>query len=149
MITTMIKHTVFSCIFLYANVALAVFGVTSSGGKYVVDAGSSNSLVIQVSSPLHSRPVLYSCLTMRQVNQANCDITSLVYRGTEYQYQSTFSHISSGLGSATVSATTINSKLLQLDLAVSTYNVGHYRPVCKGHLRNIYTYPLLRGKVWR
>ncbi|EUC62259.1 rhamnogalacturonate lyase [Rhizoctonia solani AG-3 Rhs1AP] len=71
------------------RLANAAFGVTSSDGRYVVDAGSANPLVIKI-------------------NQANCDITSLVYRGNEYQYQSTFSHIGSGLGGATVSATVVN-----------------------------------------
>lgn len=101
----------FAVLTLYLRVANAAFGVTSSGGKYVVDAGSSNSFVMQV-------------------NQANCDITSLVYRGTEYQYQSTFSHISSGLGSATVSATTINNQYVKITCVTST--LTHYYVVRSG-----------------
>jgi rhamnogalacturonan endolyase len=49
---------------LWAHVATAAFGYTSSGGYYTIDAGSSNPFVFKV-------------------NQANCDITSLVYRGVE------------------------------------------------------------------
>lgn len=68
--------------------ALAAFGVTKSGSNFVVDAGSSNTLVFTV-------------------NGNNCDITSIKYRGEELQYASKGSHISSGLGSATVGSTII------------------------------------------
>lgn len=73
---------------------LAAFGVTSSGGNYVVDCGSTNSLVFKVS-------------------QTSGDINSIVYMGTEYQYASQGSHIGSGLGTATVAATTIGCKKAQ------------------------------------
>lgn len=76
--------------------ALAAFGVTKSGNNFVVDAGSSNALVFTV-------------------NGANCDITSIKYRGEEFQYASKGSHISSGLGSASVSSTIIG-KSVQLFL---------------------------------
>ncbi|KAH7340902.1 rhamnogalacturonate lyase A [Rhizoctonia solani] len=95
----------------YLHVANAAFGVTSSGGRYVIDAGSANPLVIKV-------------------NQANCDITSLVYRGNEYQYQSTFSHIGSGLGSATVSATVVNNQYVKVTCVTST--LTHYYVVKSG-----------------
>ena len=49
---------------LWTHVANAAFGYTSSGGYYTIDAGSANPLVFKV-------------------NQANCDITSLVFRGTQ------------------------------------------------------------------
>lgn len=68
--------------------ALATFGITKSGSNFVVDAGSSNALLFTV-------------------NGANCDITSIKYRGEELQYSSKGSHISSGLGSATVSSAVI------------------------------------------
>ncbi|CAE6440070.1 unnamed protein product [Rhizoctonia solani] len=93
------------------RLANAAFGVTSSDGRYVVDAGSANPLVIKI-------------------NQANCDITSLVYRGNEYQYQSTFSHIGSGLGSATVSATVVNSQYVKVTCGTST--LTHYYVVKSG-----------------
>ncbi|CAE6416911.1 unnamed protein product, partial [Rhizoctonia solani] len=95
----------------YLRAANAAFGVTSSDGRYVVDAGSANPLVIKV-------------------NQANCDITSLVYRGNEYQYQSTFSHIGSGLGSATVSATVVSSQYVKVTCVTST--LTHYYVVKSG-----------------
>ena len=57
-----------SALLIYLTLGLqtvfAAFGVTSSGGYYVVDAGSANALVFKV-------------------RQTNCDITSLLFRGTE------------------------------------------------------------------
>lgn len=55
-----------------APVAQAAFGYTSSGGVWTVDAGSANSLVYKV-------------------NQASCDITSLVYIGVEVSIESSLS----------------------------------------------------------
>jgi rhamnogalacturonan endolyase len=40
------------------------------------------------------------------ISRTSCDITSLNFYGTEYQYGSTYSSIASGLGTATVSYTT-------------------------------------------
>jgi rhamnogalacturonan endolyase len=74
---------------LFAAVANAVT-LSSTTASYTVSADSANALVVVFS-------------------RSNCDITSLKYRGTEVQYQSTGSHIGSGLGSATVSAQTISS----------------------------------------
>ncbi|KAI9151472.1 putative rhamnogalacturonase [Paramyrothecium foliicola] len=66
----------------------AAFGFTTSGNNYVVDAGSSNSLVFTV-------------------NRANCDITSIKYRGVELQTtEGKGTHVGSGLGAA-ASATKI------------------------------------------
>ncbi|KAG8931464.1 hypothetical protein FRC02_002693 [Tulasnella sp. 418] len=79
----------------------AAFGVTNSGGYYTVDTGAANSFVFKV-------------------NQANCDITSLLYRGIEYQYASQKSHIGSGLGSAKVSATTINDQFIKITCVSGT-----------------------------
>ncbi|CAE6409366.1 unnamed protein product, partial [Rhizoctonia solani] len=94
------------------RLANAAFGVTSSDGRYVVDAGSANPLVIKI-------------------NQANCDITSLVYRGNEYQYQSTFSHIGSGLGSATLSNNNLTlGQYVKVTCGTST--LTHYYVVKSG-----------------
>jgi rhamnogalacturonan endolyase len=71
---------------LWAKVANAAFGLTTNSGTYVVDAGSSNPLKFTVS-------------------RTSCDISSINFYGSELQYQSTGSHIGSGLGTATVSAT--------------------------------------------
>jgi rhamnogalacturonan endolyase len=70
--------------------ALAAFGVNKSGDNIVVDAGATNALVFTV-------------------NAKSCDITSIKYRGEELQSSSKGSHISSGLGSATVKYETISS----------------------------------------
>jgi rhamnogalacturonan endolyase len=71
--------------------ALAAFGITTSSSSYVIDAGSANPLIVTI-------------------NRSSCDITSIKYYGTEMQYSSQGSHISSGLGSATVNAQVVNSK---------------------------------------
>lgn len=68
--------------------ALAAFGYTTSGSNFVIDAGSSNPLIFSVS-------------------KSSCDINSIKYRGTELQEPAKGTHISSGLGSASVSATQI------------------------------------------
>ncbi|KAL2866909.1 putative rhamnogalacturonase B [Aspergillus lucknowensis] len=75
-----------SSIALWAGAANAAFGITDNGDSYTIDANSPNPLRFTVSS-------------------SSCDITSIYYYGAELQYQSTGSHIGSGLGSATVSAT--------------------------------------------
>ncbi|KAF8710975.1 Rhamnogalacturonan lyase B, N-terminal, partial [Rhizoctonia solani] len=111
------------------GIANAAFGVTSSGGRYIVDAGSPNPLAIKVDMQYPSNDHL-SNINIYEVNQANCDITSLVYRGNEYQYQSTFSHIGSGLGSATVSATVANSQYVKITCVTST--LTHYYVVKSG-----------------
>ena len=73
---------------LLTTLSKAEFGLTDSDGSYVVDAGSTNSLVVTV-------------------DRASCDVTSIVYRGTDLQWSSPYTHPGSGLGSATVSAETI------------------------------------------
>lgn len=74
-----------------SSFALAAFGVTKSGDNIVVDAGSANPLIFTVSGQ-------------------SCDITSIKYRGEELQSSSKGSHISSGLGTATVKYETISSE---------------------------------------
>src|SRR5436190_6096127 len=85
---------------LFSSVALlaipprifAAFGVSSSGGRYIVDSGSG--LVFKV-------------------NQSDGSIVSIVYNGgPELQDQSKSSHIASGLGSTTVTAATIGDVIL-------------------------------------
>ncbi|OOQ83658.1 Rhamnogalacturonate lyase A [Penicillium brasilianum] len=86
----------------------AAFGLTTNSGTYVVDAGSSNSLKFTV-------------------DRTNCDITSIVYYGSELQYQSTGSHIGSGLGSATVTATQSGDyiKITCVTSTLTHYYVAH------------------------
>jgi rhamnogalacturonan endolyase len=90
----MLLGSYFASFLALAVPAYAAFGFTKSGNNYVIDAGSTEPLIFNVSS-------------------ASCDINSIKYRGTELQYQSKGSHISSGLGTATVSATTINSQSIK------------------------------------
>ncbi|KAI8626714.1 polysaccharide lyase family 4 protein [Xylariaceae sp. FL1651] len=77
----MLWPTLFSFLFAWAGVVCGIT-VTSSSSSYVIDTASSYSFVVTIS-------------------RSTCDITSLKFYGTEYQYQSTGSHIASGLGSGT------------------------------------------------
>jgi len=86
-----LQHTLFTALAL-ASPAFAAFGITTSGSNIVVDAGSENPLKVTV-------------------NSKNCDITSILYRGEELQSSGKGSHISSGLGTATVKSEIISSKL--------------------------------------
>ncbi|KAL1626178.1 hypothetical protein SLS54_003012 [Diplodia seriata] len=87
-----------------SQVALAAFGLTDNGDSYTIDAGSSNSLVVTVDS-------------------ASCDITSIVFYGQEYQYSAQGSHIGSGLGSADVTAETIDDVI---KVTCTTDTLVHY-----------------------
>ncbi|KAK0662575.1 Rhamnogalacturonase B, N-terminal-domain-containing protein [Cercophora samala] len=91
----------------------AAFGYTSSGGTYIIDAGSANPLVFSVS-------------------QSNCDVRSIKYRGTELQYGSQFTHINSGLGSATVSISQINGSNKYIKVTCVTSTLTHYIVVREG-----------------
>lgn len=77
---------------LCIDYARAAFGVTQDSRHFIVDTGSSNSLVFQV-------------------NRNNGDIASLNFRGTEFQNASPYSHIGSGLGSASVSSSVSGGEL--------------------------------------
>jgi rhamnogalacturonan endolyase len=92
------------------------FGVTSGGGVYIVDTGGG--LVFKV-------------------NQANGDITSLNFNGTEYQATDKNSQIASGLSSATVTATTYGTYYIKITIATSSANtvvsnLTHYLMVRNG-----------------
>jgi len=85
--------------------------LTSTSSAYTVDANSANAFKFTVS-------------------RSSCDITSIVYRGSEVQYPSTGSHISSGLGSATVSAQTISSGGVNyVKITCTTPTLTHYMVV--------------------
>ncbi|KAI1333530.1 Rhamnogalacturonase B, N-terminal-domain-containing protein [Xylariaceae sp. FL0016] len=61
------------------------------------------------------------------ISTSSCDITSLKYYGTEYQYSGTYSHIASGLGSATVSYSTSGSYVIvQCVASSSDFDLTHY-----------------------
>lgn len=92
------------------------FGVTSSGGNYVVDTGAG--LVFKVS-------------------QSSGDINSIQYNGVEYQATDKNSHIASGLGTATVTATTYGANYIKIAIATSPSNsvvssLTHYLMVKNG-----------------
>ena len=78
--------------------AFGAFGLTGSGGYYTVD--TAGGLVFKV-------------------NQANGDITSLVYNGVEYQYALKSSQINSGLGTATttVTATMVGTDSIKISVS--------------------------------
>ncbi|RPB16675.1 putative rhamnogalacturonate lyase A [Morchella conica CCBAS932] len=81
---------VFAFLGFLTPLAHAAFGYTSDSTHFTVDANSANPLIFKVA-------------------KANGDITSILYRGVQLQQQSPYSHINSGLGTATVSASTIGS----------------------------------------
>ncbi|KAI5860905.1 polysaccharide lyase family 4 protein [Durotheca rogersii] len=102
----------------FASSVLAAFGFTKSGSNYDIDAGSSNSLVFTV-------------------NGGSCDITSIKYRGTELQ-DSQGTHLSSGLGTATVTVESITaSSVNYVKVTCTTSTLTHYTVVKEGE-SNIY-----------
>ncbi|WP_406441485.1 polysaccharide lyase family protein [Streptomyces sp. NBC_01613] len=92
----------------------ATFGWSDDGSNYVVDTGAS--LVFKVS-------------------KTNGDLTSLVYKGTEYQgYGGKNSHIESGLGTSTVSLKQSGSTIL---ISVAHGTLRHYYAARSGE-NNVY-----------
>ncbi|KXT02183.1 hypothetical protein AC578_5960 [Pseudocercospora eumusae] len=84
-----------------ATTAFAAFGLTDNNNSYVVDTGSANTLVATI-------------------DKASCDVTSIVYGGTELQASGVGTQIGSGLGSATVTAQVISNKYIKVTCATST-----------------------------
>ncbi|MEU6260928.1 rhamnogalacturonan lyase B N-terminal domain-containing protein [Streptomyces sp. NPDC047043] len=92
----------------------ASFGWSDDGSNYVVDTGAS--LVFKVS-------------------KTNGDLTSLVYKGTEYQgYGGKNSHIESGLGTSTVTIGQSGSTIL---ISVTYGTLKHYYAARSGE-NNVY-----------
>ncbi|KAF2738498.1 Rhamnogalacturonase B [Polyplosphaeria fusca] len=108
---TMLLQRVVLATAAFSVSALAAFGITNSGSAFVVDAGSSNSFRVAV-------------------NSKSCDITSVQYRGEEFQVQNQGSHIGSGLGTATVKAETINGQYAKITCTTAT--LTHYVVVRSG-----------------
>ncbi|KAK7547757.1 rhamnogalacturonan lyase [Phyllosticta citricarpa] len=96
---------------LWTPSALAAFGLTDSSGGYVVNSGGSGGLAVTI-------------------DQASCDITSIKYRSEEFQYSDKGSHISSGLGSATVKAEEVGSDVIKVTCTTDT--LTHYIVVKSG-----------------
>lgn len=90
------------CIFGLASIVSAQFGFAEESDSFVVNAGSADTLVTTI-------------------RKSDCDIRSLVYRGTELQGpQDQGTHIGSGLGSANVTAETIDG--MSLPQIISAYD---------------------------
>lgn len=99
---------------LAPTASAAAFGWSDDGSNYVVDTGAN--LVFKV-------------------GKTNGDLTSLVYRGTEYQgYDGKNSHIESGLGSSTVTILQSGSTIL---VSVTYGTLKHYYAARSGE-NNIY-----------
>lgn len=77
----------------------AAFGVSASGNSITVDTGGGLVFVVESTSG---------------------DITSLLYNNVQYQDSSKRSHLSSGLGSASVSYTTISGTYIKVTVSTST-----------------------------
>ncbi len=94
----------------------AGFGYTDDGTNYVIDTGAN--LVFKV-------------------RKSNGDLSSLVYRGTEYQgYGGMNSHIESGLGSSTVTIRQSGSTIL---VSVTYGTLKHYYAARSGE-NNVYVW---------
>ncbi|MFD7132280.1 rhamnogalacturonan lyase B N-terminal domain-containing protein [Streptomyces sp. NPDC059894] len=99
---------------LAAPASAAAFGYSDDGSNYVVDTGAQ--LVFKV-------------------GKTNGDLTSLVYRGVEYQgYDGKNSHIESGLGTSTVTIAQSGSTIL---ISVTYGTLKHYYAARSGE-NNIY-----------
>jgi rhamnogalacturonan endolyase len=99
---------------LAQQASAATFGWSDDGSHYVIDTGAN--LVFKVS-------------------KSNGDLTSLVYKGTEYQgYGGMNSHIESGLGSSTVSIKQSGSTIL---VSVAYGTLKHYYAARSGE-NNVY-----------
>ena len=95
---------------------LGAFGMMDSGGFYTIDTGGE--LVFQVS-------------------QSSGDITSLIFRGVEYQATDKNSQIASGLMSATVSAAMYGTNIIKITISSGANNpvvtnLTHYLLVRSG-----------------
>ncbi|MEV6759371.1 rhamnogalacturonan lyase B N-terminal domain-containing protein [Streptomyces sp. NPDC051105] len=99
---------------LATTASAASFGWSDDGSNYVVDTGAS--LVFKVS-------------------KTNGDLTSLVYKGTEYQgYGGKNSHVESGLGTSTVTIAQSGSTIL---ISVAYGTLKHYYAARSGE-NNVY-----------
>ncbi|MER5513579.1 rhamnogalacturonan lyase B N-terminal domain-containing protein [Streptomyces sp. NPDC002763] len=99
---------------LATTASAASFGWSDDGSNYVVDTGAS--LVFKVS-------------------KTNGDLTSLVYKGTEYQgYGGKNSHVESGLGTSTVTIAQSGTTIL---ISVAYGTLKHYYAARSGE-NNVY-----------
>ncbi|KAI1863165.1 uncharacterized protein JN550_009901 [Neoarthrinium moseri] len=105
----------------------AAFALLSSWAASVAGitvTTSSSSYTINVESS-------YGFTTV--ISRSSCDITSLKFYNTEYQYSSTASHIASGLGSATVSYTQSGNNVIVKCVAKNDqFDLTHYMVFVNG-----------------
>ncbi|KAF9454776.1 polysaccharide lyase family 4 protein [Macrolepiota fuliginosa MF-IS2] len=94
--------------FLCLPAAFAAFGVTTSGNNMLVDSGAG---------------------LVTTINEANGDITSILFNGKQLQDSSKFSQLSSGLGSATVTSSVANNIAV---VTIKTSTITHYVIVRSG-----------------
>ncbi|KAF8645163.1 hypothetical protein AX16_007991 [Volvariella volvacea WC 439] len=98
----------FFSLLLCVPATLAAFGVTTSGSNLIVDSDAG---------------------LVTTINMNNGDITSLIFNGKQLQDQSKFTHLSSGLGSATVTSSVANNIAT---ITIRTSTITHYYIVRSG-----------------
>ncbi|KAK7697834.1 hypothetical protein SLS64_013166 [Diaporthe eres] len=108
----------------FSHGALAAFGLTSGSSSYTVDTGGDLVYV---------------------VSKSTGDITSLKYKGVEYQGTSKNTAINSGLGSSTVTGETVNG-YIKITVASSGNPVTQYY-VAKNGDPTIYMGTYITGEV--
>ncbi|RDI78928.1 hypothetical protein Vi05172_g11035 [Venturia inaequalis] len=116
---------VFTLVSLFCRSVIAVFGVKQAAGSFQVDTGGG--------------------LTY-EVNKNTGDITSLLYRGTQYQATSKGTQINSGLGASTVSTRNIDSNYVVTTIKSQKNPVTQYYVTKKGESR-IYIATSITGEV--
>lgn len=85
----------FAAVVGFFALSIDAITLTTTDAAYTIDTEATNAFIVSV-------------------KRSSCDITSIKYLGSEVQYQSTYSHISSGLGTATVTATSITCKFAEI-----------------------------------
>ncbi|POS72178.1 rhamnogalacturonan lyase [Diaporthe helianthi] len=94
------------CWSLFASAAFAAFGYTDNGNYWTIDSGSN--LVIQVS-------------------KTNGDITSMKYKGVEYNgYSGKNTHVESGLGASKVTIQQFTDPAYIIKVSVTYGTLKHY-----------------------
>lgn len=84
----MFLKTLLALAALWCQAFVLAITVTTATSSYTIDTGSSYGFSVAIS-------------------RTSCDITSLIFHGSQFQYTGTYSHIASGLGTATVSYSTV------------------------------------------
>ncbi|KAJ3123003.1 hypothetical protein HK098_002299 [Nowakowskiella sp. JEL0407] len=97
---------------------------SSASGSFGISATSSSIYTVTT-----------GCGLVYQVNRGSCDITSMVYNGIEVQDSSKKTHLISGLGTATVTGTTVDSDTVMI--SCETANLTHYM-VTRRNINTIY-----------